>query len=313
MTEQDSQQTAKQDIQKIGFIGLGNMGLPMAKNLLRSGYTVAGYDVAESALASFAAEGGHRTSSAMETVHGSQVIVTALPTARHVEAVLSGESGALRTARGKTLFIDCSTIDPATARRLATEATVGNMAYVDAPMSGGVGGATAGTLTFMVGGEDEAFARALPVLEAMGKNIFHAGAVGAGSAAKICNNMLLAISMIGTCEAFALAERLGLEAQKLYDISSTATGRCWSLNDYCPAPGPVPTAPSNRSYAPGFSTELMLKDLRLAMEAAQNSGATTPLGAQAAQVYAMLATAGGAELDFSAVLPFLKGELPPQG
>jgi 3-hydroxyisobutyrate dehydrogenase len=193
------------------------------------------------------------------------------------------------------------------ARALSAAAEAAGCAMVDAPMSGGVGGAAAGTLTFMVGGSDAAFARAEPILRAMGRNVFHAGAAGAGAAAKICNNMMLAIEMIAVSEGFALAEKLGLEAQKLWDISSTATARCWALNDYCPAPGPVPTAPSNRDYAPGFAAALMLKDLRIAMEAAQAAGALTPMGAQATQLYAMMAESGLAERDFSAMFRFLGG------
>ena len=192
---------------------------------------------------------------------------------------------------------------------MIAEADPRGQQMVDSPMSGGVGGATAGTLTFMVGGSDAAFAAARPVLEAMGKNIFHAGAAGAGSAAKICNNMMLAIQMIAVSEGFNLAERLGLEAQKLYDISSTATARCWSLNDYCPAPGPVPASPANRDYQPGFAAALMLKDLRIAMEAAQAAGAHTPLGAQAAQIYALMDLAGQAGRDFSGVIRLLRGEV----
>jgi 3-hydroxyisobutyrate dehydrogenase len=234
--------------------------------------------------------------------------VTALPAARHVRAVYGGEDGILAAAPAGTLFIDCSTIDVDTARAVSAEATGRGQTMVDSPMSGGVGGATAGTLSFMVGGTEEAFARARPVLEAMGRNIFHAGGPGAGAAAKICNNLMLGIQMIAVAEGFTLAEKLGLDAQKLYDISSTATARCWSLNDYCPVPGPVPTSPANRDYAPGFAASLMLKDLRLAMEAAQGSGLATPLGAQATQLYALMDLAGQGGRDFSGVIRLLKGE-----
>jgi 3-hydroxyisobutyrate dehydrogenase len=219
-----------------------------------------------------------------------------------------GEEGVLAAAPEGTLFIDCSTIDVETARAVSAEATARGQAMVDSPMSGGVGGAEKGTLSFMVGGPDEAVARARPVLEAMGKNIFHAGGPGAGAAAKICNNLMLGIQMIAVAEGFNLAEKLGLDAQKLYDISSTATARCWSLNDYCPVPGPVPAAPSNRDYQPGFAAELMLKDLRLAMEAAQAGGLSSPLGAQAAQVYALMELAGQGGRDFSGVIRLLRGE-----
>lgn len=291
----------------IAFIGLGNMGLPMAKNLLSAGHTVTGFDLNEAALSELTEAGGKVAASAGEAVVGAGAVVTALPAARHVKAVYSGQGGILDAADSGTVFIDCSTIDTASARDVIAEAEERGQQMVDSPMSGGIGGATAGTLTFMVGGSEAAFASARPVLEAMGKNIFHAGGPGAGSAAKICNNMMLAIQMISVAEGFSLAEKLGLEAQKLYDISSTATARCWSLNDYCPAPGPVPTAPSNRDYDPGFAAELMLKDLRIAMEAAQGSGAATPLGAHATQLYAMMDLAGQSDRDFSGVIRFLNG------
>jgi 3-hydroxyisobutyrate dehydrogenase len=293
----------------IGFIGLGNMGLPMARNLIKAGHQVTGFDLAEAALAALEAEGGRRTSSAVEAAAAAQAVVTALPAARHVRAVYQGEAGILAAAAPGTVFIDTSTIDVATAREVIAEAEARGQQMVDSPMSGGVGGATAGTLTFMVGGADTAFAAAKPVLEAMGKSIFHAGAAGAGCAAKICNNMMLAIQMIAVSEGFNLAERLGLEAQKLYDISSTATARCWSLNDYCPAPGPVPGAPANRDYRPGFAAALMLKDLRIAMEAGQAAGAHTPMGAQATQIYALMDLAGQADKDFSGVIRLLRGEI----
>lgn len=293
----------------VGFVGLGNMGLPMLRNLVAAGYQVRAFDLSGEAMTAARDAGAHGAGTAAETAAGADFVVTALPAARHVRAVLGGENGLLAATEPGAVVVDCSTIDPDTARAMAAEATERGARYLDSPMSGGVGGAAAGTLTFMVGGEAEAFERAKPVLETMGKNIFHAGDSGAGCAAKICNNMLLAISMIGVSEAFSLAEKLGLEAQKLYDISSTATGRCWSLNDYCPAPGPVPTAPSNRDYQPGFAAALMLKDLRLAMEAAQSSGAATPLGAHATQIYALMDVAGAAELDFSGVIKLLKGEL----
>lgn len=294
---------------RIGFIGLGNMGAPMLANLRKAGHRAVGYDLSDAARAVVAADGGEAADSIAAAVEGAEAVVTALPAARHVEAALTGDGGLLQSMAPGALVIDCSTIDPDSARRFAETASAKGFAYVDSPMSGGVGGAAAATLTFMVGAAGGDFERAKPALEAMGKNIFHAGDVGAGSAAKICNNMLLAISMIGVCEAFSLAAKLGLEAQKLYDISSTATGRCWSLNDYCPAPGPVPTAPSNRHYAPGFAAALMLKDLRLAMSAAQSAGAVTPLGAEATQIYAMMNASGGGDLDFSGVMKLLEGRM----
>jgi 3-hydroxyisobutyrate dehydrogenase len=207
-----------------------------------------------------------------------------------------------------SVVLDTSTVSRDTAREAAALLEPAGADFLDAPVSGGIGGAMAGTLTFMVGGADDAFARAQPILEAMGKNIFHAGGPGAGAAAKICNNMMLAIQMISVAEGFSLAERLGLDAQKLYDISSTATARCWSLNDYCPAAGPLPTSPANRDYEPGFAAALMLKDLRIAMEAAQSAGAATPLGAHATQLYAMMDLAGQADKDFSGIIRFLGGD-----
>lgn len=292
---------------QIGFIGLGNMGLPMARNLLAAGHAVAGFDLNAEALAALVKSGGAAAESPGDAVRAADIVVTALPAARHVRGVYCGQGAILDTARPGTTFIDCSTIDTASASEVIAEAEERGQRMVDSPMSGGIGGATAGTLTFMVGGSEDAFKAAQPALQAMGKNIFHAGGPGAGSAAKICNNMMLAIQMIAVAEGFSLAGRLGLDAQKLYDISSTATARCWSLNDYCPAPGPVPAAPSNRGYQPGFSAELMLKDLRIAMEAAQSAGAATPLGAHATQIYAMMDLAGRSDRDFSGVIEFLNG------
>ena len=211
-------------------------------------------------------------------------------------------------ARSGALFIDCSTIDVASARDVAGKADAAGLMMLDAPVSGGVGGASAGTLTFMVGGSDQAFARARPILEAMGKNIIHAGGAGNGQAAKICNNMMLGIQMISVAEAFNLAEKLGLDAQTLFDISSKASGQCWSLTTYCPVPGPVPTSPANRDYQPGFSAAMMLKDLKLAQEAANAAGATTPLGAQAAGLYGLFAAQGGSAQDFSGIIRFLAGK-----
>jgi 3-hydroxyisobutyrate dehydrogenase len=238
------------------------------------------------------------------------VVITMLPAGEHVRSVYLGQGGsggaiALLSGSG-ALLIDSSTIDVGTTRAVGAAAADAGLAMLDAPVSGGVGGAVAGTLTFMVGGSADAFARAEPVLKAMGKTIVHAGAAGAGQAAKICNNMLLAVSMLGVSEAFVLADRLGLDRQKLFDISSTATGQCWALNSYCPAPGPVPSAPSNRDYAPGFAAALMLKDLKLAQGAAQAAGAATPLGAHAAALYQAVVDAGEGGFDFSVVFRFLE-------
>jgi 3-hydroxyisobutyrate dehydrogenase len=292
----------------IAFIGLGNMGLPMLRNLLKAGHAVQAFDLDAAALSAAAGAGATAAADTAAAVRGAGAVVTALPAARHVRGVYGGTDGILAAAKPGTLFIDCSTIDVNTARAVEAEAVGHGQMMVDSPMSGGVGGAAAGTLTFMVGGSDAAFAAARPVLEAMGRNIFHAGGPGAGAAAKICNNMMLAIQMIAVCEGFTLAGKLGLDAQRLYDISSTATARCWSLNDYCPVPGPVPGSPANRDYRPGFAAALMLKDLRIAMEAAQAAGAVTPMGAQATQLYGMMEAAGLGGDDFSGMIRFLDGQ-----
>jgi 3-hydroxyisobutyrate dehydrogenase len=289
----------------VAFVGLGNMGLPMLRNLVKAGHAVRAFDLSPAALAAAAGSGATVAASAAQAASGAAAVVTALPAARHVKGAYLGETGLIAAAPAGAILIDCSTIDVASARAVAGEAADQGRLMVDSPMSGGVGGAAAGTLTFMVGGPDAAFAAAKPYLSAMGRNIFHAGGPGAGAAAKICNNMMLAAQMVAVAEGFNLAARLGLDAQKLYDISSTATARCWSLNDYCPAPGPVPTAPSNRDYAPGFAADLMLKDLRIAMETAQSAGAVTPLGGLATQIFAMMAAAGHGAEDFSAVIRYL--------
>ena len=294
---------------RIAFIGLGNMGLPMARNLLAKGFEVTGADLSAEALAALAQAGGAKADGPAAAVAVAEAVVTALPAAQHVRAVYQGEGGILAAAPAGTLFIDCSTIDVATAREVAADAAGRGHHMVDAPMSGGVGGATAGTLSFMVGGPEDAFARARPLLEAMGRNIFHAGQPGNGAAAKLCNNLMLAIQMISVAEGMNLAKSLGLPPQVLYDISSTATARCWSLNDYCPEPGPVPAAPSNRDYQPGFAAALMLKDLRLALTAAQKSGVSAPLGAEAAQLYALMDLVGEGGRDFSGIIRLLRGEI----
>ncbi len=292
---------------RIAFAGLGNMGLPMARNLQRAGYEVRGCDASGAALDRAREAGVPGFASPAEALEGATAMVSALPAAQHVRSLYLDDPGALTLAGADTLFIDCSTIDVTTARAVSEAADARGHAMLDSPMSGGIIGAEAGSLTFMAGGSEAAFARARPILEAMGRNIFHAGGAGSGSAAKICNNLLLGITMIGVAEAFNLAEKIDLPAETLYRISSTSSGRCWSLNDYCPAPGPVPNAPSSKGYQAGFSGELMLKDLRLAMEVARDAEVATPLGAQAAQVYGMLDLAGMADLDFSAVIRFLAG------
>lgn len=291
---------------RIGFVGLGNMGGPMAANLLKAGHSVSGFDLAAGALERLAAGGGTPAPTAGAVARGAEVVVTMLPEGRHVEEVYLGPDGLVAHAAPGTLFVDSSTIQVETARRVAAAVEAAGHLMVDAPVSGGTGGATAGTLTFMVGGSDAAFERARPVLEAMGKTIVHAGGPGNGQAAKICNNMVLGISMIAVSEAFALAEKLGLDAQKLFDIASRSSGQCWSLTTYCPVPGPVPTSPANRDYAPGFTAAMMLKDLRLAQSAAEAAGANTPLGADAAALYARFCEAGNAGLDFSGIVRMLR-------
>ncbi|HLJ52920.1 MAG TPA: 3-hydroxyisobutyrate dehydrogenase [Rhizomicrobium sp.] len=292
----------------IAFIGVGNMGAPMARNLLKSQEQVTAFDLNAATLKPVVEAGAKQAATALAAVAGADIVLTMLPAGSHVRSVYLDDASVLSAARKDALLIDCSTIDIDSARAVHAAAERKGFDFLDAPVSGGVGGAEAGTLAFMCGGSDKAFARAKPVLEKMGKRIVHAGGPGAGQAAKICNNMLLAISMIGTCEAFALGEKLGLEHQKLFDIMSAASGQCWSLTTYCPVPGPVPTAPSNRQYSGGFATALMLKDLKLAQNAAQNAGATTPLGAEAAQLYSLFAAKGNGAMDFSGIIKMLRGE-----
>ena len=291
----------------IAFIGLGNMGLPMAKNLVQAGHTVSGFDVGAAARAAGAEAGITVENAIAEVVGEAEVVITMLPAGPQVRAVYAGDAGVLAAATAGTLLIDCSTIDVETARDVAGLAEARELPMLDAPVSGGVGGAAAGSLTFMVGGNEAAFARAEPILACMGKTIVHAGAAGTGQAAKICNNMMLGIQMISVCEAMALAEKLGLDQQKLFDISAKASGQCWSLTTYCPVPGPVPSSPANHAYQPGFSAAMMLKDLRLAQAAAQAVGAATPLGAEAAQLYTLFASAANEGLDFSAIMKMIQG------
>ena len=289
---------------KIGFIGLGNMGRPMAANLVAAGHDVRGFDIVDANMRAAAPSRIAGSASASEAIRDADVIVLMLPAGKHVRQVVEEIAGELQPG---TVLIDSSTIDVATARDVHRRCERADVRCVDAPVSGGVGGAEAGTLTFMVGGSREAFAAASPILKPMAGRIVHCGDGGAGQAAKICNNMILGISMIGVSEAFVLAERLGLSHQALFDVASTASGRCWSLDTYCPVPGPVPSSPANRDYAPGFAVDLMLKDLRLAQEAASQFDARTPLGAEAAQIYALLAAHGEGGRDFSAVIEFLRG------
>jgi 3-hydroxyisobutyrate dehydrogenase len=287
----------------IAFIGLGNMGGPMAANLIKAGHKVTGFDLVAASRDAAKADGVAIAGSATDSVKGAEVVITMLPAGKHVVAVWTEILGAVAPG---ALMIDCSTIDVESARQAHALAGKAKLASVDAPVSGGVGGAKAATLTFMAGGEAKAFAAAKPILEAMGKKIVHCGEAGAGQAAKICNNMILGISMIGVSEAFTLAEKLGLSHQALFDVASTSSGQCWSLTTYCPVPGPVPASPANNDYKPGFAAALMLKDLRLSQEAAKASGAATPLGAHAESIYEAFEKAGHGGVDFSGIIRHLR-------
>jgi len=295
-------------IKNIGFIGLGNMGGPMARNLLKAGYRVKAFDVLSSALGAVAAAGAVAASSAQATASDVEAVVTMLPAGMQVREIFLGKNGVIAAAKKGTLLIDSSTIDVETARNVIDAATEAGMDMVDAPVSGGVAGAENAALTFMVGGTEAAFQRAKPILESMGKTIVHAGGPGNGQAAKICNNMILAVSMIVVSEAFILAERLHLDSQKLFEISSKASGQCWALTSYCPVPGPVPTSPANRDYRAGFTAEMMLKDLRLSQEASQKGGVATPLGAMATELYTLFVNSGNKKVDFSGIIKMLKGK-----
>ena len=292
---------------RIGFIGLGNMGLPMAQNLIKAGHQVEGVDVNQAATDKLKGAGGAVAETAKIAAARADVVVTMLPAGQHVREVYLGPGGIIENANAGTLLIDCSTIDVETARAVSSAAEARGLLMLDAPVSGGVGGATAGTLTFMVGGSERAYERALSILQQMGKTIVHAGGAGNGQAAKICNNMILGISMIAVSEAFVLAEKLGLDAQKLFDISSKSSGQCWSMTAYCPAPGIVPTSPANRDYKAGFTAAMMLKDLKLAQDAAKAAHAKTPLGADAESIYAKYVDSGEGARDFSGVIRFIRG------
>ncbi|MCC5996224.1 MAG: 3-hydroxyisobutyrate dehydrogenase [Oceanicaulis sp.] len=293
---------------QIAFIGLGNMGSGMAANLIKAGQDVRAFDLNAEAVAQLVSKGARAADSVAQAAQGADAVVTMLPAGPHVHSVYDGPDGVLAHAPAGAVLMDCSTIDVDSARKAAALAKDKGFAFVDAPVSGGVAAAEAGTLTFMVGGPSDAFAKAEPYLDMMGKAVIRAGEAGAGQAAKICNNMLLAIHMIGTCEAINMAQRLGLETQDFFNIASKASGQCWSLTSYCPAPGPVPAAPSNRGYKPGFAAPMMLKDLKLAMEAARTAGASTPLGAHAAEIYQRFVDSDGEGLDFSAVIQMIAAD-----
>ncbi len=287
----------------IAFIGLGNMGGPMAANLVRAGHKVVAFDLVAASRDQARADGAAIAESTVAAVKGADVVVTMLPAGRHVLSVWNEVVPAM--AKG-ALIIDCSTIDVESAKQAHALASKHGVGSVDAPVSGGTGGARGATLTFMCGGEEQAFAAARPVLENMGKKIVHCGGAGAGQAAKICNNMILGVSMIAVSEAFALAEKLGLSHQALFDVASTSSGQCWSLTSYCPVPGPVPTSPANNDYKPGFASALMVKDLTLAQDAAQATGAATPLGKHAQEIYKAFDVAGNGGVDFSGIIQHVR-------
>jgi 3-hydroxyisobutyrate dehydrogenase len=289
----------------IAFIGLGNMGGPMAANLVKAGHSVTGFDLSPASCDQAKSDGVGIASSTTDAVRDAEIVVTMLPAGKHV---LSVWADILPGVKDGTLLIDCSTIDVESARKAHGLAQERGLQSLDAPVSGGVGGAKGATLTFMAGGTKQAFDQAESILSRMGKKVVHCGEAGAGQAAKICNNMILGISMIGVAEAFVLAEKLGLSHQALFDVASTSSGQCWSLTTYCPVPGPVPASPANNGYKPGFAAALMLKDLRLAQEAALASGASTPLGAEAAQLYGLFNNAGHDGDDFSGIINFIRGQ-----
>ncbi|MBO9697037.1 MAG: 3-hydroxyisobutyrate dehydrogenase [Sphingopyxis sp.] len=290
---------------KIAFIGLGNMGGGMAANLAKAGHEVRAFDLSEEALARAVEAGCSRAASAAEAVSGAEAVVTMLPAGKHVASVY--ESDVFPNAAPGTLLLDCSTIDVATARANIEAATAKGLVAVDAPVSGGIAAANAGTLTFMVGGTDDGFARAEPILAKMGKAVIHAGDAGAGQGAKICNNMLLGASMVATCETLALAQKLGLDPQKFFDIASVSSGQCWSLTSYAPLPGVGPATPADNDYKGGFAAALMLKDLRLAMEAAASVDADVPMGSKARELYEAFVEADKDGRDFSAIIQTLQG------
>ena len=291
---------------RIGFIGLGNMGLPMAGNLVKAGHQVLGFDLVTSNVEKAVARKVEKANGALDVAKDADCVITMLPAGKHVLDVWG--SGLLSAAKPGTIFIDCSTIDVASARAAHDMAAKAGMLSLDAPVSGGVGGAEGATLTLMVGGTKDAFAKGQPILSGVGKKVVHCGDPGAGQSAKICNNMMLAITMIGTCEAFNLAEKLGLSHEALFDVASTSSGQSWAVTTYCPVPGPVPTSPANNHYKPGFAAALMQKDLGLAQEAARGAGASTPMGAAASQLYNLFVAQGHGGDDFSGIINMIKGK-----
>ena len=288
----------------IAFIGLGNMGGPMAANLVKAGHKVTAFDLVAASRDQARADGAAIAETSVGAVRGCDVVITMLPAGKHVLSVWNEVVPAMTKG---ALIIDCSTIDVESAKQAHALASKHGVESIDAPVSGGTGGARGATLTFMCGGNEKAFAAAKPVLEKMGKRIVHCGGSGAGQAAKICNNMILGVSMIAVGEAFALAEKLGLSHQALFDVASTSSGQCWSLTSYCPVPGPVPTSPANNDYKPGFASALMVKDLTLAQDAAKAAGAATPLGKHAQEIYRDFDAAGNGGVDFSGIIRHVRG------
>lgn len=289
---------------KIGFIGLGNMGLPMAANLVRAGHDVVGFDIVHGNNATARACGITIASGPATACHRADVVITMLPSGNHMLYVYG--TGILETSAPNAVFVDCSTIDVASARAAHALAAKAGRRSLDCPVSGGVASAEAASLTLMAGGTDDAFAAAEPVLKAVSKKIVHCGAAGAGQAAKICNNLILGISMIAVAEGFVLGEKLGLSHQALFDVASTSSGQCWALTSYCPVPGPVPASPANNGFKPGFSAALMLKDIKLAAQCAKETGTSLALGAKAESLYQAFVDAGSANQDFSAIIEAIR-------
>ena len=294
---------------RIGFIGVGNMGGPMSANLSKAQHQVRAFDLSPEAVAAAEAAGATAAPTVAEAVKDAEIVVTMFPAGAHVREVYMGENGIFANAPKGTLFIDSSTIDVATSREVAAAAEEAGFAMLDAPVSGGTGGAEGGTLTFMVGGDADAFERGAKAFDAMGKTIVHCGSAGAGQAVKACNNMMLAISMIGVAEGFNLADALGIDRQIVYNVCSTATASSWALNTYCPVPGPAPASPANRDYQAGFTADMMLKDLRLAQDAAQKAGVSTPLGSEAQALFALFSNMGSGAKDFSGIIEMLRGKV----
>jgi 3-hydroxyisobutyrate dehydrogenase len=296
--------------QNVAFIGLGNMGFPMCTHLLRNGFPVSGYDVSSAARDRLKEIGGNPCTSIADAVRDADYVVSMVPTGKHVRLVYDGPDGVIKNAGPATVLIDCSTIDIESSKAVNAAATAAGLEMVDAPVSGAQPAAIEGRLIFMIGGTESGYNKCLPVLKAMGNNFYHIGPAGSGQALKICNNMMTGMSMVAISEVLTLAGRLGLDHQIVYDVVTKGSGNCWALQNYCPVPGPVPTSPASKDYAPGFTVDMMLKDMRLSQEAAANSSAATPLAGAAVAFYQMLAAAGHSERDFSIVYQLISGSLP---